>query len=167
LNNVEGHTAFEYEFLLKLVSDHVTEKEGGDTGSASTFKLVEPKCGRTKTKSTWVNFEDQRVILDRKAQHILDFYLSELGCSGNIGATGEMVLVGGYQPKHFLRLIRKYIEEYVRCRDCRGYTSELVREDKSRLTYVKCKICQASRVVTTHNESRFRGVKRGERRAAR
>ena len=105
--------------------------------------------------------------MDREASHILEFYLSELGCSGNIGAPGEMVLVGGYQPKHFLRLIRKYIEEYVRCKDCKGYSSYLEREDKTRLTYLRCKICQASRVVTTVDTNRYRGVKRGERRAAR
>jgi len=32
LNNVEGHEPFEYEFLLKRVSDIVNEKEGGDSG---------------------------------------------------------------------------------------------------------------------------------------
>jgi translation initiation factor 2 subunit 2 len=92
--------------------------------------------------------------------------LSELGCEGNIGSINEMILVGGYQAKHFLRLIRKYIEEYVRCKDCRGYVSVLEREDKTRLTYLKCKICLASRVVQ-NLEQRYRGVKRGERKAAR
>ena len=92
--------------------------------------------------------------------------MSELGCEGNIGSTNEMVLVGGYQAKHFLRLIRKYIEEYVRCKDCRGYDSVLEREDKTRLTYLRCNICKANRVVQGLAE-RYRGVKRGERKAAR
>jgi translation initiation factor 2 beta subunit (eIF-2beta)/eIF-5 len=51
----------------------------------------------------------------------MDYFMSELGCEGNIGFNNEMILVGGYQAKHFLRLIRKYIEDYVRCKDCRGY----------------------------------------------
>jgi len=91
--------------------------------------------------------------------------MSELGCEGNIGSNNEMILVGGYQAKHYLRLIRKYIEEYVRCKDCRGYQTVIEKEEKTRLTMLKCKTCKANRTVQ-NIESRFRGVKRGERRAA-
>ena len=31
-----------------------------------------------------------------------------------------MILVGGYQAKHFLRLTKKYVEEYVKCNTCKG-----------------------------------------------
>ena len=61
------------------------------------------------------------------------YNMSELGCQGNIGSQGEMVLVGGYQPKHFLRLIRKYIGDYVRCEDCRGLDTVIEKEEKTRL----------------------------------
>mmetsp|Transcript_696 Transcript_696/g.1293 ORF Transcript_696/g.1293 Transcript_696/m.1293 type:complete len:94 (+) Transcript_696:348-629(+) len=92
--------------------------------------------------------------------------MSELGCEGNIGANDEMILVGGYQPKHFLRLIRKYIEDYVRCKDCKGYSTEIVKEEKTRLRYLKCKKCHASRTVQKI-ESRFKATARGQRRKAR
>jgi len=64
--------------------------------------------------------------------------MSELGCEGNIGSMNEMVLVGGYQPKHFLRLIRKYIEDYVRCANCKSLDSKIERDEKSRLWVLKC-----------------------------
>lgn len=64
--------------------------------------------------------------------------MSELGCEGTIGSNNEMILVGGYQAKHFLRGIRKYIDDYVRCKDCRGYKTEIFREDKTRLNVLKC-----------------------------
>jgi translation initiation factor 2 beta subunit (eIF-2beta)/eIF-5 len=67
--------------------------------------------------------------------------LSELGCEGNIGSNNEMILVGGYQAKNFLRLIRKYIDDYVRCKDCRGYKTVIEREDKTRLSILKCDTC--------------------------
>jgi len=37
--------------------------------------------------------------LNRKHQHILDFFTSELGCDGNIGSDGSLVLTGGFQAK--------------------------------------------------------------------
>jgi len=90
--------------------------------------------------------------------------MSELGCVGNIGSINEMTLVGGYQAKHYLRLIRKYIEDYVRCKDCKGFNTEIVRED--RLTYLKCKKCKANRTVQAI-ASRYHAARRGERRKAR
>lgn len=67
-----------------------------------------------------MNFEAQATALKRDPKHILDYFLSELGCTGNLGARNEMILVGGYQQKHFVRLIRKYIDDYIKCGNCKG-----------------------------------------------
>ena len=56
-------------------------------------------CSRTRTKSTWHNFNSMATELNRKHQHILDFFTSELGCDGNIGSDGSLVLTGGFQAK--------------------------------------------------------------------
>lgn len=128
--------------------------------------MIEPKCARTKTKSTWLNFGDQAKALERDSQHILSYFMSELGCDGTIGSNEEMILVGGYQAKNFLRLIRKYIEDFVRCKDCKGYATTIEKEEKTRLRYLKCKKCQASRTVAKI-QSHFKAVKRGERKKER
>lgn len=87
--------------------------------------------------------------------------MSELGCEGTIGSSEEMILVGPYQAKHFIRIIRKYIEEYVRCDQCKGLNSSLEKEKG--LTYMKCMKCGASRVVKKI-EGHFTAKKRGQRR---
>jgi translation initiation factor 2 beta subunit (eIF-2beta)/eIF-5 len=75
-----------------------------------------------------------------------------------------MTLVGGYQSKHFVRLIKKYIEAFVRCNDCRAIKTEITKED--RLTVLKCKMCKASRTVD-QIKTRFMATRRGARRKAR
>ena len=75
-----------------------------------------------------------------------------------------MTLVGGYQSKHFIKIIKKYIDDYVRCKDCRGLNTEIKKE--SRLTYLNCHKCKASRTVQAIS-SRYTATRRGERRAAR
>ena len=97
LNTVEGHEPFEYEFLLTRIADHIKSISGEDGASGSSFKLFEPVCTRTKTKSTWVNFDQQAQAIGRDVSHIMDYYLSELGCQGNIGSNNELTLVGRYQ----------------------------------------------------------------------
>jgi hypothetical protein len=57
---------------------------------------------------------------------MLEYFLSELGCDGTVGSNNEMILVGGYQAKHFLRLTKKYVEEYVKCNTCKGFVGRPV-----------------------------------------
>ena len=112
LNQAEGHESFQYEFLLNRITE-IIQQNSDETGSQATFKLIEPKCSRSKTKSTWNNFDAQATALGRDHKHILDYFLSELGCTGNLGVNNEMVLVGGFQDKNFIRMIKKYIIDYV------------------------------------------------------
>lgn len=128
--------------------------------SSGTVKLLEPICQRGRTKSTWHNFEAQANAIARDPKHIIDYFMSELGCTGNLGSSNEMVLVGGYQQKHFLRLIRKYISDFVMCANCKGLQTELDKKD--RLTWLTCKKCKASRTVGAIS-NRFVATKRGQR----
>jgi translation initiation factor 2 subunit 2 len=153
-------------FLLNRIQEAIKSQMGDDSASASNFRLIEPRCTRTRTKSTWLNFADQAKALNRDTQHILNYFMSELGCDGTIGANEEMILTGGYQAKNFLRLIRKYIEDFVKCKDCKGYVTEIEKDPKTRLRFLKCKKCQASRTVNKIT-SQFKAVKRGERKKGR
>ena len=97
---------------------------------------------------------------------MLAFFLSELGCDGVIGSSGEMILTGAYQPKDFTRQIKKYAAEYVKCRDCFGFQTYIKHEKKERIDYLICKKCEASRTVEPINV-RFVATKRGQRRKER
>ena len=64
-----------------------------------------------------------------------------MGCDGTIGNKNEMTMQGRFQPRDFIRITRKYTEDYVRCNVCRGYKTELKKEEKTRLVYLKCLNC--------------------------
>jgi hypothetical protein len=53
---VEGHEAFTYQTLLDRIVSIIKEKKGVNFEESDTIRLTEPKCARTKTKSTWINF---------------------------------------------------------------------------------------------------------------
>ena len=161
----EGHEAFGYEALLKMVVDIVTVKNA-DTEDAVGFKLDQPKCSMTRVKSTWHNFGLVSENLNRKSGHILEFFTSELGCEGNLGVANEMVLTGKFRDKHFTKLIKKYIQEYVMCIQCRSYNTLLEKEDKTRMWVVKCCNCKSARTVA-NIASRFVATRRGDKKKAR
>ena len=77
-----------------------------------------------------------------------------------------MVLKGRFVPKKVESLLRKYISEYVTCAMCRSPDTVLTRDSVSRLYFVNCNSCGASRTVASI-KSGFHAVKRGERRRAR
>lgn len=92
LNKVAGHKTFDYEYMLQRIADSVGETQAGKTD----FKLHEPKCARTATKSSWVNFDKQAKAMDREPNHVLGFFKNELGCNGTIGQDNMLILNGGY-----------------------------------------------------------------------
>ena len=38
---------------------------GNASNEKTAFRLIEPKCGRTATKSTWINFPEQADAINR------------------------------------------------------------------------------------------------------
>ena len=66
LNEVDGHEPFTYEFLLNRIAETIQAINGGEASSSSTFRLLDPQCARSRTKSTWVNFDAQVQALNRK-----------------------------------------------------------------------------------------------------
>lgn len=80
------------------------------------------------TRSAWTNFKDICVSLKRSPEHILSFYLAELGTTGAIDGSDRLMLKGKFQPKYIESLLRKYITEYVQCHMCRNTETELTRD---------------------------------------
>ena len=66
--------------------------------------------------------------------------------------------------KHFIRMIKKYIQAYVQCDNCKGLGTTIEKEN--RLNILKCSKCKAHRTVQGI-QSQYRAVKRGERKKER
>lgn len=150
--------------MLKMVVNTISSVNKSAT--VSTFKILEPICTKTPTKTMWQNFEKQLELMNRDPHHVLSYFLAELGTDGVIGNNGEMILTGGYMPRSFNKIIRKYATDYVQCIDCKKYDTEFKHMKKERLDYIICKSCGASRTVESIG-MRFVATKRGQRRKER
>ena len=65
--------------------------------AGESFSLKEIRWSKGTTKSFWLNFSEQAEALNREPNHILAYFLSELGCDGSVGPQGEMILTGNYR----------------------------------------------------------------------
>jgi translation initiation factor 2 subunit 2 len=104
--------------------------------------------------------------MKRDPDHVFRFFLAELGTTGSIDGNQRFMIKGKYVPKYIESLLKKYIAEYVTCHMCRGVDTKLVRDNVSRMYFMQCSSCGASRAVATIQKG-YHATGRGERRAAR
>mmetsp|Transcript_15831 Transcript_15831/g.25851 ORF Transcript_15831/g.25851 Transcript_15831/m.25851 type:complete len:204 (-) Transcript_15831:77-688(-) len=129
--------------------------------------LRPPEVMRVGTsKILWVNFPEIAKMMKRDPDHVFRFFLAELGTTGSIDGSGRFMIKGKFVPKYIESLLKKYIAEYVTCHMCRQVETKLVRDPVSRMYFMHCSSCGASRAVQAIQKG-YHATGRGERRAAR
>jgi translation initiation factor 2 subunit 2 len=126
-----------------------------------------PSVSRLGTKKTcWTNFSDYEVSLNRSSDHLQSFVFSELGITGSIDGDNQLIMKTKIMAKNIENLLRKYIEEYVRCANCKGIDTDLVKDPTTRLHFIQCKRCLANRSVAAI-KSGYMATTKEDRKAAR
>jgi len=138
-----------------------------DLESTTKLKLPIPTTSLIgSTRTCWDNFAYICSLLKRNPEHVLQFFLTELGTEGSIDAFQCLVLKGRFVPRKIESLLRKYILEYVTCNSCRNPDTRLARNPASRLYFINCSSCGSSRTVTIIKAG-YQAVRKGERKKAR
>ncbi|CUV07994.1 translation initiation factor if-2 betam beta subunit ZnR [Cryptosporidium parvum Iowa II] len=156
---------YPYEELLERVRRLILE-HNPDLWGAKRYTLKPPQVVRVGSKKVaWINFQEICNIMQRNADHVFQFVLSELGTEGSIAGDGQLVLKGKYGPKHIEVLLRKYIMEYVACSMCKSPNTRLERDNRTRLYTIVCAACGANRSVQ-NIKTGFHAVSRADRKKA-
>jgi len=148
---------YTYDELLKRVFDIMRAKNPNlIEGGKRKFVMKPPQVVRVGTKKTsFVNFTDICKILHRQPKHLLAFLLAELGTSGTVDGTNQLIIKGRFQQKHIENVLRRYIKEYVTCHTCRSPDTILHKE--TRLFFLQCETC-GSRCSVQSIKSGFQAV---------
>jgi len=166
--SVEGDETHSYDYADMLNHAFVMmAQRNPDFGKTKRYVMKPPMVCRIGSKrSSWMNFMEICGLLKREPNHVLSFYLAELSTEGSIDGSGRITLKGLFKTQKIESLLRKYITNYVMCAMCRSPETILKKESASRLYFVNCKACGASRTVAAVQRG-FQAVKRGQRRKAR
>merc|ERR1719265_1666776 len=87
--------------------------------------------------------------MNRSQEHVFNFTLIELGTSGSLDGSMRMIVKGRFLPNAFENVLRRYMLEYVICRSCKSSETVLNKDMNTRLMYIKCNRCSASRSVSS------------------
>lgn len=148
---------YTYVELLKRVFDVMREKNPDlIAGEKKRFVMKPPQVVRIGTKkSSFVNFAEIARLLHRQPKHLLAFLLAELGTSGSLDGTNQLIIKGRFQQKQIETVLRRYIKEYVSCHTCKSPETSLQKD--TRLYFLQCETC-GSRCSVASIKSGFQAV---------
>jgi translation initiation factor 2 subunit 2 len=151
-----------YEEMLSRIYKqiHANNPELMDRTKA---KIKPPQVARLGTTRTcWSNFKDCCKSVQRTSDHVQSFFMAELGATGSIDGSEQFILKGRFMTRAIEDILKKYIDQYVRCNICTSLNTELVRDPISRLHFLKCKLCQSQRSVL-HIKTGFLATTKADR----
>jgi len=112
--------------------------------SESRFIVPEGRVFIEGKTTIFDNFDAICCYINRDVGHVMKFLLNELGTAGKI--EGNRAIFQGRFPKEEVeRQIRRYVDEYVLCGECKKPDTHIIRMD--RVWVLKCDACGAIRPI--------------------
>ena len=134
-----------------------------DLSENKKFAISTPQVGPLGSRKTmWANFEETCTSINRKLDHLKGYVEAELGVENNLNEKNQLVLKGRFTPAQIKNILKNYLKEYVKCKNCKSYKTELEKDSAIRSFILKCKACGASNSVSKVTKG-FRNMARGER----
>jgi translation initiation factor 2 subunit 2 len=153
----KNKTDYTYDELLKRVFDIMRDKNPDMVaGEKKRFVMKPPQVMRAGAKKTsFSNFSEICKALHRQPKHLLAYLLAELGTSGSIDGSNQLIIKGRFQQKQIEHVLRSYIKEYVTCHTCRS--PDTILQKDTRLYFLQCETC-GSRCSVASIKSGFQAV---------
>jgi translation initiation factor 2 subunit 2 len=129
-----------YEQLLKQAYSNITEK----TESSERFTPPEAKAYVEGKTTILENFADIAGKLRRDQDHIMKFFLGELGTSGKVDGN-RAIFNGKFEIALIKAILKSYVDDYVICSECGKPDTRLVKDD--RVMILRCDACGSHRPV--------------------
>lgn len=130
----------DYEEMLKKVIEKLPKR----VESSGRFKLPQPVCEVSGSKTIFKNFGDMVLVLRRDQRHFSKYLFKELATPGNVqGQT--LIFQGRIQLSMLNKKIEDYVKEFVYCKECGEPDTKLAKED--RITFMRCEACGSRKPV--------------------
>lgn len=128
--------------------DKIQFKEGDEK-----VRFVLPQMDYHKPYSTFSNFQqcyksmdfhnkvekvDDKKFIDIKG-HLSNFITTELVTSCTLNGKMEMIIRGRYDQKNMIQVITRYIDRFLKCKNCHKIGCALYKKDKMNFQY--CRVC--------------------------
>ncbi len=138
---------YKYEDLLNRLNTLLGRDN--NTDSKIKKKSIEfPEVERLgTTKIVWKNFDKTCTILNRPREHLMKFFLTDLGTEGSINEEKSLILKGRFSSREIEPILKKYIKKYVSCENCHSLNTNIRKDQIISLNFIFCDDCHAHRSI--------------------
>ena len=158
-NNTNG--AYSYDFLLNRLFNIMKPQK--DSNVSSDMKIPGLVLGKgSNDRTTWVNFEKVADVLGRSKDHLFQFVMAELSVEATLGGEGQMFFKTkqSITTNNLRNIIHKYINEYIRCPNCKSFKTILRKDQSTRLPQIYCEVCKGEKTIQAIKSRGGAGKKR-------
>ena len=107
----------------------------------SKVNLPPIKISRKNRMSIFSNFGMLVEELNRNKDHISNYFKEETGLINTINQHNQLIIHGNLNELKCESIMKKYTNEFVCCRQCKGLNTSLLKEHG--LTFLQCNQCLA------------------------
>lgn len=149
VENVENVENEDYDYT-NLLDRLYSELRTNHPNLLSRKKIIVPypqlaRMGKTKTMV--LNFNIISLSIHRQPEHIRSFFSSELKRHCSIDANIHLIIKGRYLQNQIESIFKKYITNYVSCHMCQTHDTIIIKDQITRLYFLKCDVCGSKRSV--------------------
>ena len=159
-NEANGNdTKFSYDFLLKRI--YGLMKDNNTNSSSGGLKIPTIQIGFVgKDRSCWMNLEKVADALNRNIDDLFKYVLSELGIEGTKGGENQANFKAKITQSALQKVLTKYINDYVRCPNCKSFKTIIRRDQSARLQQIFCENCKSEKTVQVIKQRANAGKKK-------
>ena len=141
MNNDTPNSTYDSTFLIDRIYSTLDVQETKHTKQT----LHEIVTKYEKPKTCLYKFDSICKSINRDIQLVKTFFETEMLTLTSLDGDNNLLITGRYDATKIKVILKNYIDNFVRCNECRHLNTKL--EKVSKLTFVKCNDCMSSRVV--------------------
>ena len=152
---------YPYGYLLRRL---VLLLEKSNEKSVQKNSIACPRLSKYGSKKTvFENCNQISMILHRDINILKNYFSCELCTEISLNDAKQMIIKGLYKQEQIEMILRKFIENYVLCGMCKKMDTLLEKDNKTRLYFIFCNACGASRTVETIKQGFTKSLKKKEK----
>ena len=154
---------YTYDELLERVYNLIKNHNPELSSERANLKIPAPQINSVgKLRSAWMNFNAFVEGLNRPQEHLLNFVKGELGAEMNVAGTeGDQLFIKAKVTKNQIeQILRKYIQEYVKCPNCKSFKTIIKRDQATRLQQLFCESCKTEKTIQSVKQQSVKAGKR-------
>ena len=144
LSSVNRPDEYSYELTLQRLYSQLKADGKEILSDKKKLKLSAIQISKLGGKRiVWTNFGLVCKQVRRDISDISSYILSELDTKGSLKSSNGLVIYGKFSEKDLLHILKKYVTEYVLCKNCKGYNTSQTKDRK--VKQITCMDCQSIR----------------------